>query len=764
MAKSVKRLDENDGKKANISEVPIIKIPKIKKQNRNSKPSQKKKKNRNSKPSKRKKNNDNSKPCKKNRKNRNSKLPRTKIEYSTLKTNKVKKNQYTKPSAKNRHTYGSKLSNKRTDTNETPSDLFNIKLPMEEHLECSEIHDFLKKKVFFFNNNIFHFNEKLCIRYFLTVLHQWLPCICCTSIYPENQLKVATEKHILYHDVHKDQLLCRKCIEFIPSDNYPHCPYARYKNKFEISLIPEDLILGFIEQRAITLTHIYMSIILIRGRQAALKGQIVHFHVDNDVIVGDLLPFPRCYEFLAVVQEKPHTIKEIRTTKKKLMTMDEIQKMFECRKDNIIPIQIIDSYAYNNATTIAPVVNCSETLYGPQRIMACAENPTWQIEPYLEEKCYPWLYPHGKGGEADPERPLQINTRDYYKQRLKSSDNRWQKDPTWIFRALNLLQREDLRKSVNYHARKKYEDGKMCYLIYPDIGMVIRGSSAFWEKARRHLRSMYATLGKPFIFLSINLQDDVEFLTNINPVKFGMIDNPNWEAIDSLNNDEYLMLINQNAALAARMCKRRIAGFEEFIKDKQHPFLINYVVPNYFLKIEFQRDGLPHIHSLLWVENPPSYESIEGRQIIIDFVDTFLTTELPDRDVDPDLYKGKKQTTAGQECEKKDKNIDINAINRNNEDEIYEKVDVENDLDLIQTNLEKREFFERARCRFGKPDPLAAETHFRTHKQARILTRGDRDIIMKRTTEEVMIIQWLPKLSNKQSHVFFSLYISDITK
>jgi hypothetical protein len=70
MAKSVKQLDENDGKKANISEVPIIKIPKTKKKNRNSKPS------------KRKKNHDNSKPCKKNKKNRNSKLSRTKIEYS----------------------------------------------------------------------------------------------------------------------------------------------------------------------------------------------------------------------------------------------------------------------------------------------------------------------------------------------------------------------------------------------------------------------------------------------------------------------------------------------------------------------------------------------------------------------------------------------------------------------------------------------------------------------------------------------------------
>ncbi|CAF4756789.1 unnamed protein product, partial [Rotaria sp. Silwood2] len=166
------------------------------------------------------------------------------------------------------------------------------------------------------------------------------------------------------------------------------------------------------------------------------------------------------------------------------------------------------------------------------------------IESYLEERCYPWLYPHGKGGEADPERPLQINLRDYYKQRLKSADNRWQKDPTWIFRALNLLQREDLCRSVNYHFSCSNAS---------DIGMVIRGSSAFWDKARRHLRSMYATLGKPFIFLSINLQDDVEFLTNINPEKFGSTCNPNWEAIDSLSDDEYLMLANENPAIVARM-------------------------------------------------------------------------------------------------------------------------------------------------------------------------------------------------------------------
>ncbi|CAF3453008.1 unnamed protein product, partial [Rotaria socialis] len=150
--------------------------------------------------------------------------------------------------------------------------------------------------------------------YFSTILQHWLPCACCKSLYPNNQLKVASEKHELYHDIVKGEFICRKCVNFAPSNNYSHCPYTRYKNKLEVPLIPNDLILGFLEQRAIALCHIYMSIILIRGRQDALKGQVVHFHVDNDVIIGDLLPFPRCYEFLTVVQEKPHKNSELRST------------------------------------------------------------------------------------------------------------------------------------------------------------------------------------------------------------------------------------------------------------------------------------------------------------------------------------------------------------------------------------------------------------------------------------------------------------------
>lgn len=102
------------------------------------------------------------------------------------------------------------------------------------------------------------------------------------------------------------------------------------------------------------------------------------------------------------------------------------------------------------------------------------------------------------------------------------------------------------------------------------------------------------------------------------------------------------------------------------------------------------------------------------------------------------IRRGKKELLNKENIQLEDNSSSVNNVNQINEDEIYEKVDPDDDVDLIVAKVEKREFFERTRCRFGKPDPLASKTHFRTHNEARILTRGDRDIIMKRTTEEVL--------------------------
>ncbi|CAF4208430.1 unnamed protein product, partial [Adineta steineri] len=312
------------------------------------------------------------------------------------------------------------------------------------------------------------------------------------------------------------------------------------------------------------------------------------------------------------------------------------------------------------------------------------------------------------------------------KLRLMSADKRWQSDSIWTFRAMNLIQRDDLCTAVNYHAKKQFKKDRLCYNIYPSIGRAVRGTAAFWSVPRKSLRAMYATLAKPNIFLSINLQDDVEFLTHVDPIRFGHVDNPNYDAIDNISDDDYLQLVNENSGLVARMCHKRMLAFEKFISDKKHPFFIDYTVKNYFFKIEFQRSGLPQLHTLLWLDNFPSIDTSEGREAIIEFIDKFLDTSLPDKQtnsVKVRIRRGRK--FKDEEISKITKANHLKDINKNylHENEIYEQIDPEKNPDLLQQLKDKKEFFERLRCRFGSPFSLANENHFRSYKEARILIR-----------------------------------------
>jgi hypothetical protein len=211
--------------------------------------------------------------------------------------------------------------------------------------------------------------------------------------HPECNMRLANKEHEKLRDCHGGDLICAFCYEFLPKDNVPFCPHARIRNMMQIPVTPACLKLGFLEQRAVALMHCYMSILVIRGRQGAMKGQVVHCQADVIDNIGELLPFPKCYEFMAVIQQKPtDNDNEIRSTvrcsvsaiqilnaiqyliqhhstytNKQVLPLEKIQDMFECRKEDIAPIRIIDSYAYNNCTTAAPIVlDANEDFFGPR--------------------------------------------------------------------------------------------------------------------------------------------------------------------------------------------------------------------------------------------------------------------------------------------------------------------------------------------------------------------------------------------------------------
>lgn len=127
------------------------------------------------------------------------------------------------------------------------------------------------------------------------------------------------------------------------------------------------------------------------------------------------------------------------------------------------------------------------------------------------------------------------------------------------------------------------------------------------------------------------------------------------------------------------------------------------------------------------------------------------------------IRRGRKCKEGLSKSAEKNHEKDVNK-NYLHENEIYEKVDPEKDPDLQQLWKEKKDFFERLKCRFGIPFNLANETHFRSYKEARIMTRGDRDIIMKRLTDEVMLFQMIVRdilfvFYNSHGESFPTIYI-----
>ena len=42
--------------------------------------------------------------------------------------------------------------------------------------------------------------------------------------------------------------------------------------------------------------------------------------------------------------------------------------------------------------------------------------------------------------------------------------------------------------------------------------------------------------------------------------------------------------------------------------------------------------GSPHLHSLWWVEDAPNLDTLAGRMAAPEFIDRYITTEIPDDD------------------------------------------------------------------------------------------------------------------------------------
>ena len=259
----------------------------------------------------------------------------------------------------------------------------------------------------------------------------------------------------------------------------------------------------------------------------------------------------------------------------------------------------------------------------------------WGEETYLEERCFPELFPFGNGGYLssgieDPERALGFA--EYCVGQLMSCDPKFRMNISYIFflllvkelihmkRCVSTVLRQATRlptlnkqnlSNINNEDLTRYNRS---YRVFQNL----RGTAPYYEKSKMNLMALIRQLGCPTIFLTLSCAeyDWFELLKEIAETVYRR--EFSNEEIEEMTVTEKNKLISENVVQSTLHYNKRFQKLftlmrSNFFKSDDN----SYHVSSYFFRVEFQQRGAPHVHALLWLkdknnEDAPTYWSKKG--------------------------------------------------------------------------------------------------------------------------------------------------------
>ncbi|XP_072023189.1 uncharacterized protein [Amphiura filiformis] len=271
----------------------------------------------------------------------------------------------------------------------------------------------------------------------------------------------------------------------------------------------------------------------------------------------------------------------------------------------------------------------------------------------MEPKCFPVEFPDGSN-TYNESREQKLSPSRYFNARLFSADNRFARNPEYIFFALYCTEVHQIHSNVSIATRigcTKTSDGKKItasmlrdheqvkQLIKRDEGYrflaQLRGTPAYWEKSKKDIFAMIRQLGIPTFFVTFSAADRrwIEIHNSI----LKMLGKPPMtpEEHKNMSWDEHCDIIMSNPVAAAKLFQERLHTFiNDVIMSPANPI---GKVKDYFYRTEFQQRGWPHIHMVAWVENAPQMGEDPDNEVL-EFVDRYISCEIPP-ETDPELHE-----------------------------------------------------------------------------------------------------------------------------
>ena len=285
--------------------------------------------------------------------------------------------------------------------------------------------------------------------------------------------------------------------------------------------------------------------------------------------------------------------------------------------------------------------------------IAPGEGNTPELVLQMEAKCFPVEFPDGSN-TFNEDREQKLSPLRYFNARLFSADNRFARNPEYIFFALYATEVQQIWDNICIAMRTgntKTADGKeitasmltdhdqVKKLIRRDQGYrflkKIRGTPAFWENSKKDVFAMLRQLGIPTFFVTFSAADR-RWIEIDNAILISQGKKPmTVEEHNNMTWEEHCNIIMSNPATAARMFQERVYTFiNDVILAPANPI---GKVEDYYYRTEFQQRGWPHIHMIIWVKDAPVFDK-DSDNNIANFVDRYISCELPPED-DTELYE-----------------------------------------------------------------------------------------------------------------------------
>ncbi|XP_062581675.1 uncharacterized protein LOC134243443 [Saccostrea cucullata] len=265
-----------------------------------------------------------------------------------------------------------------------------------------------------------------------------------------------------------------------------------------------------------------------------------------------------------------------------------------------------------------------------------------------EAKSFPHLFPSGNFSWNE-DRDVKITLSRYFNNRLMNADNRFAKDTNYIFFSQYMSELNQVIEKTQISIRKslsKLDSGNAVtseMLQNPDVlskllrndealrfMQPIRGTPAYWSASQKDLFAMLRQLGIPTWFCSFSA---AEFRWN-EIIGSILLQENDSRAPSDLDWSEKSQILRSNPVTVARMFEHRFHMFQRHVILSPSKPIGNVI--DFFVRVEFQQRGSPHMHCLYWVENAPKFDE-DDDNTVCNFIDKYITCAIPAENDDQEL-------------------------------------------------------------------------------------------------------------------------------